>query len=123
MQLLLLLFCCHAAVILPAAHAVPARNNKAILVGIVKEYSITSASLVGMQPEQVLYKLTIYVESSEKVSKFPNFAKNMEGKTVNIYSKEKLLPELFGKRIRIVVEYLGDEKGGVFWIKGIVEKL
>jgi hypothetical protein len=123
LQLLLLLFGCYVAASLSTAQAVPARPNKAILLGTVKEYSITSANLAGMRPEQVLYKLTIFVEASEEVKGLPNFIKNKEGRTVDVYSKEKLSSELFGQRIKAVVEYLGDERGGFFWIRHIEKPL
>jgi hypothetical protein len=123
MQLLLLIFGCHIVAITSTSHAVPASPNKAILLGTVKEYAITSASLAGMKPEQVLYRLTIFVEASEDVMGRPDFIKSKEGNTVSVYSKEKLSAGLFGRRIKALVEYLGDERGGIFWIRELEENV
>jgi hypothetical protein len=97
--------------------AVPVIPNESIAIGVVKEYSIVSSSLVNIQPEQTLYRITIHLETSTGLDNGPNFLKDKEGKDVQLYSKEKITPELFGKRLKAKVTYRGDERGGLFWIR------
>lgn len=99
--------------------SVPAIHNESTIEGIVSEYAIISSRLIGIKPEQILYRLTINIESSENISDKPNLLGNKKGQDIQFYSREKLSPELFGKVIRAKVEFTGDEKGGLFWIKNI----
>ncbi|MBT9169064.1 MAG: hypothetical protein DDT19_02416 [Syntrophomonadaceae bacterium] len=101
------------------SYGVPVVPNKAVLEGTVKESCISSAGILGISPEQVIYKLTISVESTKDVGDFPNFLKGKEGQNQTFYTKEKPSSELFGKRIRAQAEYIGDERKGRFWIKSI----
>lgn len=97
----------------------PVIPNESTIEGVVSEYAVLSSRLIGMQPNQLLYRLTIYIESSKSVGDGPNFLKNKKGLDIKFYTKEKLSPELFGKRVKLKVKYQGDEKGGIFWIIGI----
>lgn len=101
------------------AIAVPVVPNEAVLIGTVMEYCMTSSSLSGAKPEQVLFKVIISVGEVEDVKDYPNFLKSKEGQSVTFYSKEKLPSELFGKKIKALAVYIGDERGGIFWIKHI----
>ena len=101
------------------ASAVPVIPNKAALKGTVVEYCLISSSLVGISPDQVLLKLVIYVEEVQDVKDYPNFLRGKEGQPITFYSKAKKSSELYGKRIKALVEYKGDERGGRLWIKHI----
>lgn len=102
-----------------AAGAVPVIPNEAVLQGVVEEYCLTQAGLLGISPEQILYKLAISVRTVEDVNDYPNFLRGKEGQSMIFHSKEKQASDLFGKKVKAVVEYRGDEKGGLFWIKNI----
>jgi hypothetical protein len=97
--------------------AVPAIPNESVVIGVVKEYAIVSSILMNIQPEQTIYRMTIHIESSQGLDNSPNFLKDKEGKDVQLFSKERISPELFGKRLKAKVTYQGDERGGLFWIK------
>ena len=101
------------------ADAVSVAPNEAVLKGTVTEYCLTSSTHLGITPEQVLYKMVIYVEEAEDVNGLPNFLKGKEGQSISVYSKEKQPLELFGKKIKGLIKYTGDERGGLFWIKEI----
>lgn len=101
------------------ADAVPVIPNEAILRGTVMEYCLTSSTLSGISPEQVLYKLLISVEETEDVERYPNLLKGKEGQVLTFFTKETPSLEVFGKRIKARVKYMGDERGGRFWIKDI----
>lgn len=92
--------------------------NETIVKGNVEEYSLTSSKLLEIKPDMVLYRLVILIEKTENV-KGPNFLKSKEGQFVTLYSKEELSSEFYGKKIKATVEYRGDERGGLFWIKQI----
>lgn len=101
------------------ANSVPVIPNEAVLRGTVMEYCVTLSSLSGISPEQVLYKLVISVDEVKDVEGYPNFLKGKEGQSVTFYSKEKQPSELFGENVKALVEYKGDERGGLFWVKDI----
>ena len=102
-----------------AAGAVPMIPNEAAIQGVVEEYCLTKAGLLGISPEQMLYKLAISVRTIEDIKDYPNFLRGKEGQSIIFYSKENQSSELFGKEVKAVVEYRGDERGGLFWIKNI----
>lgn len=104
--------------ILVSADAVPVMPNETAVKGHVEEYCLTSSKLLGIKPEIVLYKLVISVEKVEDI-KGPNFLKGKEGQLVTLYSKEGLSSKFYGEKIKAIVEYRGDERGGLFWIKRI----
>ncbi len=99
--------------------AVTAIPNEAIVSGTVREVCITSSLVEGMSPEQVIYRLLISVETSEDVEGAINLLKDRKDQTLEFLTKEPLLLDLFGKRIKGRVRYTGDEKGGRFWINNI----
>ncbi len=101
------------------AGGVAAVPNKAGLRGTVLGYCVISSSLEGIRPEQALYKLTISIEETEDIKNYPNFLRDKEGQSITFYSKEKQPLELYGRKIKAIIEYKGDEKGGRFWIKQI----
>jgi len=103
--------------------AVSVIPNKSILIGTVKEYSVGSSSLYGMEPEQTIYRLTILVESSEDIKDFTNFLKGKEGQTLTFFTKINPSVEVYGKKIKANVFYSGDERGGSFWIQKNIEVL
>ncbi len=98
---------------------VPVMPNEAVVEGVVSEYAIVSSRLAGFQPEQTLYRLTVNIESSESLDDKPNFFLDKNGQDIKFYSKEKLSPELFGKRIRAKARFAGDERGKVCWMHDI----
>jgi len=104
--------------ILVSADAVPVMPNETAVKGHVEEYCLTSSKLLGIKPERILYKLVISVSNVEDI-KGPNFLKGKEGQLVNFYSKEELSSKYYDEKIKVIVEYKGDEKGGLFWIKRI----
>jgi hypothetical protein len=102
-----------------SVNAVPVMPNKSILKGTVTEYCLISSSLLGIAPDQVLYKLVICVEETQDVEDYENFLRDKPGQSVTFYTKTKPPFEVYGKRIKALVEYRGDERGGLFWIKQI----
>jgi hypothetical protein len=99
--------------------SVPFIPNESVVNGTVSEYSIVSSQLVGIKPEQIIYRLTIIIDFTKSVNGKPNLLDNKIGQGVYFYSKEKLSPELFGEKVNVRVIYRGDEKGGLFWIQNI----
>ena len=99
--------------------SVPVIPNESIIEGTVLEYAILLSQLIYVEPEMTLYRLTIYIEASENIDNKRNLIKEKEKQMLQFYSKIKLSPELFNKRVRAIVKYSGDERGGKFWIKDI----
>lgn len=99
--------------------AVTVIPNSSLITGVVLEYGIVSSRLLGMQPDQTLYKLTIHLESSEDIVGMPNLLRGKEGEDITFYTKEKLSSDIFGKKVRAEVSYRGDERGGRWWVRSI----
>jgi hypothetical protein len=93
--------------------------NGALITGVILEYGIVSSRLLGMQPDQTLYKLTIHLESSGDIGGMPNLLRGKEGEDITFYTKEKLSSDIFGKKVKAEVSYRGDEHGGRWWTKSI----
>jgi len=104
------------AVSVTAVTVVP---NSALITGVILEYGIVSSRLLGIQPDQMLYKLTIHIESSEDIVGMANLLKGKEGEDISFYTKEKLSFDIFDKRVRAEVTYRGDERGGRWWLRSI----
>ncbi len=101
------------------ASAVPVAPNASLIKGIVLGCEAISSTLLGMQPEQTIYRLTIRIESSEDVGEMPNFLKGTQEKDMAFYSKKALSPTILKKKIKARVFYRGDERGGQWWIQEI----
>ena len=101
------------------ASTVPVTSNAASITGFVSEYGIVSARHLGIQPDQAIYKITIFLESSEDISGMANLLKGKQGQELTLYTKERLSSDIFGKKIKAEVSYLGDERGGLWWIRSI----
>ena len=67
---------------------------------------------------ELIYKLIIVVEKVAVV-RGANFLKNKENEPTTFFYKEKLHEEFAGKKVKANVQYKGDERGGLFWIKKI----
>lgn len=93
--------------------------NEALITGSVCGYCKVSSRLLNIEPEQVIYRLTVTVDSSEDVEGMPNLVKEVIGEDITLESKEEIGPDIFGKRVRVRVRVVGDEKGRRFWINSI----
>ncbi|MCX5898403.1 MAG: hypothetical protein NTY29_09440 [Proteobacteria bacterium] len=102
------------------AHAVPTAPNQTLIRGTVVEYAITSSKLLGIEPDQTLYRLIVAIEEVEAVNSFSNFLKGPKRQSIILYSKEKQPEDITGRKITAVIEYAGDERGGLWWIKDVV---
>lgn len=102
-------------------YAVPVMENEIIIEGKVKGYSIISSELVGIEPAQTLYRLTVQTNGTDKTDKFKGYFSESTNYILEIYSKENLSKDLFGKEIEVLIKYAGDEKRVIFWIKKIVK--
>jgi hypothetical protein len=103
-------------VLVSTANAVPVMPNASLIKGIILGCEAISSTLLGMQPEQTIYRLTIQIESSEDVGELRNFLKGKEGKDMAFYTKKPLPSDIAEKRIKARVSFRGDERGGLWWI-------
>ena len=102
-----------------SCNSVPVAPNESIVEGFVVEYAVLSSSLVGVKPEMTLYRITIKVESTAKIGGGPDFMSDKTGQDVQLYSKEKLDVDIYGKKIKTKVTLRGDERGRTFWVREI----
>jgi len=103
-------------VVVSTVSAVPVMPNAALIKGIVLESEGISSNLLGIQPEQTIYRLLIHVISSEDVCEMANFVKGKEGENMVFYTKEPLPSGIVKKGIKARVSYRGDERGGLWWM-------
>jgi len=99
--------------------AVTVIPNGALITGVISEYGMVSSRLLGIQPDQTIYKVTIHLESSEDIDGMPNLLRGKEREDITFYTKERLSPDIFGKKVRAEVSYRGDERGGRWWVRSI----
>ncbi len=90
--------------------------NAALIQGTISESEEISSSLLGIQPEQTVYKVLIHVVCSKDVDNMQNFLKGKEGEDMVFYSKRPLPSDIAKKRVKARVSYRGDERGGLWWI-------
>jgi len=114
--ILLVLFLCLASL---NAFAVPVAPNESVVKGTVVEYGSTSPASRSGKQAAGLYKLVLKVESTEDIPDMLNFLADKKGQKIEFWSKERFDAVFVGKKIKAVVEYRGDERGGGFWIKKI----
>lgn len=112
-----MIFC--FALITNKSFSVPVSENKTEIIGIVKGYSIISSGLINVEPEQKIYKLTVKITETKNLNNSNNYLSRFDNDVVELYSKNRLSSELYGTKIRILIKYSGDEKGGLFWIQKI----
>jgi hypothetical protein len=98
--------------------AVPVIPNEMIISGQVTECNLNAPEHLDTGSGELIYKLVIVVEKVEVV-RGANFLKNKENKPATFFYKEKLHEEFAGKKVKANVQYNGDERGGLFWIKQI----
>lgn len=98
--------------------AVPVIPNEMIISGQVTECNLNATEHPDTESGELIYKLIIVVEKVEVV-RGANFLKNKENKPVTLFYKEKLHEEFANKKVKANVQYKGDERGGLFWIKKI----
>jgi hypothetical protein len=99
--------------------AVPVIPNAALIKGVVLESEGISSNLLGIQPEQTIYRLLIHVVCSKDVGEMRNFLKGEEGKDIVFYTKKPLPSDIVKKRIKARVSFRGDERGGRWWAQEI----
>ena len=108
-QVILFAFVCEIS-------GVPVIPNRAVVIGIVEEVSVTTAM---QTPDRVIYKLRISIEKTEDIAGSPNFVKSRAASSLTAYSEDKNALDLYGEKVKAIVEFKGDERGGNFWIKQI----
>ena len=92
----------------PLASAVPAPDLEKEFRGEVVRYSVFRAGLREMYPKNmVLYEIVVSSENGSSA--------------VSLLSKRPLPSWLFGKTLWVKAVYVGDEHGGVYWLKRILE--
>lgn len=104
-----------------SAGAVQAVPNETVVEGNVAGQSEVSSSLLGVKPEQTLSKITITVETIEKVSGKRSLIELKKGDTMEAYSKAEVPADITGKKVKVRVSVAGDERGRMIWIKTIEE--
>jgi hypothetical protein len=113
---LLVLSCLASAI----AHAVPAVPNEAVARGTVVESGVSSPTGPSAPGRDLaLYKIVMKVDAVEDRGDAPNFLKGKEGRVMTFWSMGRPAPGLVGKKVKAIVEYRGDERGGKFWIRKI----
>jgi len=98
---------------------VPVVPNDSIITAKVLEYNVLNSTLEEIEPEQILYSLRVLVLSSKSIKGKANFTQSKVNQVIKVYSKEVLLPILFGKVIEANVSFSGDEKGRKYWVRSL----
>ena len=100
--------------------AVPAAPNEGVIEGRVEGYCLVLSSSLNISPEQVIHVLHIRVSATEDLPGKMNFTREKAGELINVHLKERPAGDLLGLKVRANVIYLGDERGGLFWLNNIM---
>ncbi|WP_457600498.1 hypothetical protein [Hydrogenivirga sp.] len=93
--------------------AVPALSPEEELSGEVVGYSVLRARLMGMSPpNMVVYEISIQSHRKLRFS---------DSYVVRVLSKRPVPSWVFGKTLRVKVLYRGDERGGAYWLRRVLE--
>jgi hypothetical protein len=106
-------------VFIGSCNSVPVAPNESIVEGVVSEYAVLSSRLVNVKPEMTLYRITVRLESTARIGGGPDFLSDRIGQDVQLYSKEKVDVDIYGKKVKAKVTLRGDERGRTFWIREI----
>ena len=98
------------------AYSVPVIPNESLVVGEVLELTAVQSSTLNIKPAQILFRVKLRLLSVEDVQNKANFLEAKKGQILEVYSKEKISPELLGKVIRGHISFRGDDRGGLYWI-------
>ena len=115
-SVLAVLFVLCFAQLLQAVSVVP---NQGIIEGEVEGYCMVASSVLNIVPEQIIHILSIKVSAVRDLEGKQNFTREKVGQVIKVHSKEKPAGNLVGHKIIAEVTYLGDERGGLFWLNSI----
>ena len=108
--------CVSLVLAITCAYGVPALSFEETITGEVSGYAVFKAKLLGMKPENmVLYKVVLSI-GSERPKRIPPHRRYVE-----VLSKRSVPMWYFGRRIKAVIIYVGDERGGYYWLRRIEE--
>ena len=99
--------------VVASAFGVPALSTNEIARGEVVGLCVVRGETVNIKPDSlIIYKAKIKLDSPLRRAE----------EEVVVYSKRPIPQWLFGKRVRAVVIYGGDERGGRYWLVRINEE-
>ena len=100
----------------------PVIPNESLVRGEVVELEALHSSTLNINPPQMLFRMKLRLLSVQDVPSKPNLLTAKSGDTIEVYSRQTLLPGLVGKVIKGSVTFRGDERGGRYWISRIAEE-
>ncbi|MGE5237966.1 MAG: SPOR domain-containing protein [Chloroflexota bacterium] len=90
-----------------------------LLKGKVIQTAAIAPNLIGVTAEGAVYRVILSIEETKEVAGKLDLLKGRKGETLTFFSGESITSDLAGKRIEARAEYLGDERGKLFWLKDI----
>lgn len=105
------------SLLISISFGVPALSFKESVTGEIYGLSVVKAKVLGIKPgDMVIYKLVLKVEEEERPRWMPEKKKYLE-----VFSKKNIPMWLFGKEVTATIIYMGDERGGKYWLLNIKE--
>ncbi len=98
-----------------SALPVPAYSPPETIEGRVISYEVHLVN-PGETTEGVIYKIRVKLKKGVK----PAFIKKGRG-TVEVFSSEPLPQWIFNREVLLKIKYVGDERGGRYWIISVKE--
>jgi DNA polymerase IIIc chi subunit len=93
--------------------------RRALLWGTILEINPLAGSTLGLNSEDKIYKLKVWVERTEAVKGYPNFLLGREKEALILFTEAQLPFLLPRQNIKGFVEYKGDKYKRFFWIKEV----
>ena len=104
----------------PVTQASPMAPNEGLVTGEIVSLEAVQSSTLRIMPPQILTLIRLRVLSIQGRGTI-NPLRGWEGSIIEVYSKAPLGSGLVGKKVKGVVTYRGDERGGLYWIYDLQE--
>lgn len=89
---------------------VPARPNNSLVQGEV-------LGMIPVETQEGWSVWQVIIHKSERVGELPNFTSDYIGETIDVYVNNDMQPVIADGRLVGNISYIGDEKGGRFFLQ------
>ena len=98
----------------------PVVENESPVVARVLRVEVIDSSTMGIAPPQLIDRIRLELLQIQDTPGKANRLAGRDGTIVDVHSKERVDPLLVGRVITGRVIFRGDERGGMYWIHGVV---
>jgi hypothetical protein len=98
----------------------PVVENESQVVARVLRVEVIDSSALGIAPPRLIDRIRLALLRNQDTPGKANRLAGREGTVLDAHSKDRVDPVLVGRVITGQVIFRGDERGGRYWIHGVV---